>query len=67
MVGKPFRQPFYDNFWYTIVIICLTLLNILMLFNPYNWQVLYPNLHDPSGTGEPISMILTRKIKEFNF
>jgi len=66
MVGKPFRKPFYTNFWYTIVIICLTILNLLMLFNPFNWQAFYPNANGDQND-EPISMILTRKIKEFNF
>jgi len=37
-----------------------------MLFNPFNWQILYPNL-DPTDTHQPISMVLSRKIKEFNF
>jgi len=37
-----------------------------MLFNPFNWQLFYPN-EDPNATHQPISMILTRQIKQFDF
>jgi cation-transporting ATPase 13A2 len=66
MVGKPFRKPFYTNFWFTFCVIFLTILNLILLFNPFNWQFLYPNA-DKDKADEPITMILSRKIKEFNF
>jgi len=66
MVGKPFRQPLYTNFWFTFCVIFLTILNLVMLFNPFNWQMFYPST-DPNATHQPITMILSRKIKEFSF
>jgi len=66
MVGKPFRKPLYTNFWFTFCVIFLTILNLIMLFNPFNWQLFYPN-EDPNATHQPISMILTRQIKQFDF
>jgi len=66
MVGKPFRMPLYTNFWFTFCVVMLTILNLFMLFNPFNWQFMYPNLN-PQDTHQPIAMILSRKIKEFSF
>jgi len=66
MVGKPFRKPLYTNFWFTFCVIFLTILNLIMLFNPFNWQLFY-QYEGPNTGHEPISMILSRQIKEFNF
>jgi cation-transporting ATPase 13A3/4/5 len=67
MVGKPFRKPFYTNFWFTFCVIFLTILNLILLFNPMNWEFLYANENDPTKTHEPITMIIARQIKELNF
>ena len=66
MVGKPFRKPFYTNFWFTFCLIALTICNLLLLFDPFDWQWLYPSA-DGIKENDPITMILTRKIKEFGF
>jgi len=66
MVGKPFRKPLYTNFWFTFCVIFLTILNLLMLFNPFDWQIFYEN-KDPNATSQPITMILTRKINDLGF
>jgi len=66
MVGKPFRKPFYTNFWFTFCLVLLTVLNLLLLFNPFNWEWLYPAANGDRND-DPITMILSRKIKEFNF
>ncbi len=41
MVGKPFREPFYTNFWFTGFFIILIVLNVFATFNPFNWQFVY--------------------------
>jgi len=41
MVGKPFREPFYKNFWFTGFFIILMVLNVFVTFNPFNWQFVY--------------------------
>jgi len=66
MVGKPFRKPFYTNFWFTFCLVFLTIMNLILLFNPFNWQWLYPNINGDRAE-DPITMILSRKIKEFDF
>jgi len=66
MVGKPFRKPFYTNFWFTFCLIFLTITNLILLFNPFNWQWLYPAANG-NPADDPITMILSPKIKEFNF
>jgi cation-transporting ATPase 13A3/4/5 len=65
MVGKPFRKPFYTNFWFTFCLILLTITNLLLLFNPFNWDWLYPSAEGKKH--DPVTMILSRKIKEFDF
>jgi len=65
MVGKPFRKPFYTNFWFTFCLILLTITNLLLLFNPFDWEWLYPSKYNDKH--DPITMILSRKVKEFNF
>jgi len=65
MVGKPFRKPFYTNFWFTFCLILLTITNLLLLFNPFNWEWLYPSQYNDQH--DPVTMILSRKIKEFDF
>jgi len=41
MVGKPFRESFYKNFYFTLSVVILFALNVLMTFNPFNWQFIY--------------------------
>jgi hypothetical protein len=37
-----------------------------MLFNPFNWQLFYAST-DPNATSQPITMILSRQLKELHF
>ena len=41
-------------------------MNLLLLFDPFNWQWLYPSA-DGNTENDPITMILSRTIKKFNF
>ena len=41
MVGKPFKKPFYTNFWFTFSIIVVLALNTLTIYNPFDWQYIY--------------------------
>jgi len=40
-VGKPFRKSFYTNKYFTAALIANYIINLLVTFNPFNWQVLY--------------------------
>jgi len=66
MVGKPFRKPFYTNFWFTACVVALTTLNLLLLFNPFTWEWIYPNANGDTAD-EPITMIISRVIHDNNF
>jgi len=41
LVGRPFRKPFYTNFWFTLSFICLLCINLLMTFNPLGWNFIF--------------------------
>jgi len=38
IVGKPFRKPFYTNFWFTFSFIGLLGTNLLVTYNPFKWS-----------------------------
>jgi len=53
IVGKPFRQPFYTNFWFTLSLIVLLISNILVNFNPFKWRFIDTEVTDNLVEFEP--------------
>ena len=41
MVGKPFKKPFYTNLWFTCSLIIAISLNLLTIYNPFEWSYIY--------------------------
>jgi len=39
--GKPFKKPFYMNFWFTISLVVILVSSVLIVLDPFDWRFLY--------------------------
>jgi len=68
-VGKPFRKPIWTNWWFTITFTVLFCINLIAVFNPWDWSLFYDqdfwNLKVPIPTEWTNTLVIIIIINSF--